>query len=172
VGDSTATAECHKTASESQVPLGGLRIGLVASAGGHLDELLKIAKPCMGGATFAVTTSDKVHAVFGGAIRTYAVNECNRQQPVRVLLLILQCIRILRRERPDVIVSTGAAVGCVMCLLAKALGAKVVWLDSITNVDRPSLSGRLVRPFADLFLVQWPQLAEGRRGVEYAGVVL
>ena len=149
-----------------------MKIGLVASAGGHLDELLKIAGPCISRRTFAVTTSATVNGAFGGAIRTYAVADCNRQHLLRVMVLVLQCARILLRERPDVIVSTGAAVGCVTCLLAKTLGARVIWLDSITNVNRPSLSGRLVRPFADLFLVQWPELARGRRRVEYAGVVI
>lgn len=168
----TATVECRQATGEALIQLGELRIGLVASAGGHLDQLLKIANPCMGRDTFAVTTSEKVRGAFGGAIRTYTVVECNRQHPFRVACLIVQCARILLRERPDVVVSTGAAVGCVTCLLAKVLGAKVVWLDSITNVERPSLSGRLVRPVADLFLVQWPELAQGRRGVEYAGVVV
>lgn len=173
MGDSkTATAEYPRAGSESQDSLEGLRIGLVASAGGHLDELLKIARACMGPETFAVTTSAVAHGAFGETVRTYTVGECNRQHPLRVARLIVQCIRILYREQPDVIVSTGAAVGCVMCLLAKALGAKVVWLDSITNVERPSLSGRLVRPFADLFLVQWPELVQGHQRTEYAGVVL
>jgi UDP-N-acetylglucosamine:LPS N-acetylglucosamine transferase len=149
-----------------------LKVGLVASAGGHLVELLKIAGPCIGPRTFAVTTSEVVKNAFEGAVRTYVVGECNRQHLFRVILVVLRCARILLRERPDVIVSTGAAVGCVTCLLAKILGAKVVWLDSITNVNRPSLSGRLVRPFADLFLVQWPELTQGRRGVEYAGTAV
>ena len=162
----------HGTASESEGRLSGLKVGLVASAGGHLVELLKIAGPCIGPRTFAVTTSEVVKNAFEGAVRTYVVGECNRQHLFRVILVVLRCARILLRERPEVIVSTGAAVGCVMCLLAKILGARVVWLDSITNVNRPSLSGRIVRPFANLFLVQWPELTRGRRGVEYAGAVV
>lgn len=57
-------------------------------------------------------------------------------------------------------------------LIGHLVGARVIWLDSITNVRRLSLSGRLIRPFADLFLVQWPALARKYRGVEYVGAVI
>ena len=69
-------------------------------------------------------------------------------------------------------ISTGAAVGCIMCFLGKVTGAKIVWVDSITNVDRLSLSGRLVWRIADLFLAQWQQLAEQHKNVEYAGKII
>jgi hypothetical protein len=59
-----------------------------------------------------------------------------------------------------------------MCFLSKLLGVEIIWLDSITNVERISLSGRMVRYIADLFLVQWPELAEQYVNVEYAGEVI
>jgi hypothetical protein len=51
-------------------------------------------------------------------------------------------------------------------------GAKVVWIDSVTNVERISLSGRMVRHIADLFLVQWPELASRYKRVEYVGAII
>jgi hypothetical protein len=59
-----------------------------------------------------------------------------------------------------------------MCCLGKIVGAKVVWIDSITNVDKLSLSGRIVRYIADLFLVQWPELAERYKNVEFVGEII
>jgi UDP-N-acetylglucosamine:LPS N-acetylglucosamine transferase len=76
------------------------------------------------------------------------------------------------RERPGVVISTGAAVGCIVCFLAKTTGAEIVWIDSITNIERLSLSGRMVRYIASLFLVQWPELAAQYRNVEYVGEVI
>jgi hypothetical protein len=52
------------------------------------------------------------------------------------------------------------------------LGAKVIWLDSITNVRDLSMSGRMVRRIADLFLVQWPELAARYKNAEYIGTVI
>ena len=104
--------------------------------------------------------------------RVHVAGECNREHLFRVMIVLARCTRIMFRERPQVIISTGAAPACICCFLAKLLGAKVVWVDSITNVERISLSGRLIRPFADLFLVQWPDLAEKYPGVEYVGAIL
>jgi len=60
----------------------------------------------------------------------------------------------------------------MLCLVGKMLGAKVVWIDSITNVERISLSGRMVRHVADLFLVQWPELVNQYKNIEYVGSLI
>lgn len=149
-----------------------LRICLAASAGGHVSQLLKLAESWNGFETFCVTTTDVVRDKLSKFGTVYVVGECNRQHPVRVAKVLLRCIKVALRERPDVVISTGAAAGCLLCILGKMLGAKIVWIDSITNVERISLSGRMVRPMADLFLVQWPELAEKYKGVEYASSVI
>ena len=104
--------------------------------------------------------------------KVYVVGECNRNSSFQIIRVFFRCTRIIFKERPDVIVSTGAAPGFLACLLGKLIGTKVVWVDSIANVERLSLSGRLVRLIADLCLVQWPDLAERYRGVEYVGAVV
>jgi len=137
-----------------------------------MSQLLKLAESWNGHETFCVTTTEVVRdklSKFGGV---YVVGECNRQQPVRVVKVLLRCIRIAFRERPDVVISTGAAAGCILCFLCKMYGAKVVWIDSVTNVERISLSGRMVRHIADLFLVQWPELASRYKRVEYVGAII
>ena len=57
--------------------------------------------------------------------------------------------RVIFKEVPDAMISTGAAAGCIVCFLAQTTGAKIIWIDSITNVERISLSGRMVRYIAD-----------------------
>ncbi len=149
-----------------------LRICLVASAGGHTSQLLKLAESWQGHDTFYVTTTEVVREKLKEFGTVYVVGECNRQRLGRVLLVFTRCIKILFKEKPDVVISTGAAAGCLLCLLGKLSGAKVVWVDSITNVDQISLSGRMVRHLADLFLVQWPELAIRYKKVEYVGPVI
>ena len=137
-----------------------------------MSQLLKLASSWEGYEVFSVTTTEVVRdklSKFGGV---YVVGECNRQHPIRVIKVLLQCIRIVFRERPDVVISTGAAAGCMLCFMSKIFCAKVVWIDSITNVERISLSGRMVRYVANLFLVQWPELAQKRQNVEYVGEVV
>ena len=149
-----------------------VKICLVASAGGHLSQLLKIAQVVEGYEAFVVTTSDAVRKNLTQFGQVHVVGECNRQHRLQVVKVFLRCWRILRRERPDVVLSTGAAPGCLCCFLGKLGGAKIVWVDSITNVGRLSLSGWLVRYIADLFIVQWAELAQKYRGAEYVGTVV
>ncbi len=77
---------------------------------------------------------------------------------------------MLLRERPDIVVSTGAAPGYLAIRLAKLVGARTVWIDSVANVDELSLSGQLASERVDLCLTQWPHLAAGP--VCYRGSVL
>jgi UDP-N-acetylglucosamine:LPS N-acetylglucosamine transferase len=61
-------------------------------------------------------------------------------------------------ERPDVVISTGAGIVVFFCVFAKLLGAKLIFIESMARVERPTLTARFLYPFADLFFVQWPDL--------------
>ena len=86
--------------------------------------------------------------------------------------VFFKCVKIVVKERPDIVISTGAAAGCMICFLAKLMKAKIVWIDSVTNVEKISLSGRMVRYISDLFLVQWPELTSKYKKVEYTGMLI
>jgi UDP-N-acetylglucosamine:LPS N-acetylglucosamine transferase len=79
--------------------------------------------------------------------------------------------RTIRRQDPDVILSTGAALAVPFFLLGRLLGRRLVYVESLTRVERLSLSGRLVYPLADAFFVQWPQAARRAR-LRYEGSVI
>ena len=63
---------------------------------------------------------------------------------------------IVRRYKPDVILSTGAALAVPFFLVGRVLGVRLVYVESFTRVHRPALTGRLVYPLTDVFFVQWP----------------
>jgi len=149
-----------------------LKICLAASAGGHLSQLLKLEQCWDGQDVFFMTTSVSVNSMLSKKGKTLMVGECNRQHPLEVLRVFLRCLIFLCGNRPDVIISTGAAAGCMCCFIGKLLGAKVVWLDSIANTEKLSLSGRLVRPIANLILTQWEDVASKYKNVEYAGAII
>jgi beta-1,4-N-acetylglucosaminyltransferase len=58
------------------------------------------------------------------------------------------------RERPDVVVTTGAHTAVQMCYMAKLFGKKVIFIESFAKTTTPTISGKLVYPIADLFIVQ------------------
>lgn len=150
-----------------------LRVCLVASAGGHMMQLLKLSNCWAPYEVSYVSTMDLVAKKLEKHGRVYITGECNRQHPFKSLLVLARCTRIALKEQPDVVISTGAAPGCMLCLVSKIiLGTKIIWVDSIANVERLSLSGWIVRPFADLILTQWPELSEHYDNVEYVGAII
>ena len=141
----------------------------VASGGGHWIQLLRVL-PAFADAELicASVHADCAEDVPGS--RLHVVTDANQWEKLRTLRLALEMLVIVLRERPQVVVSTGAAPGFFALLFGRLLGARTIWLDSLANVDRVSLSGRMVRPFAGLWLTQWPELARPE-GPEYAGSV-
>lgn len=137
-----------------------------------MSQLLKLSNSWKGHDVFWITTTAVVAQKLCESGKVYAVGESNREHFISVIKSLMRCTKIIFQERPDVVISTGAAVGCIVCFLSKLLGAKIIWIDSITNTERLSMSGRLVYPIADLFLVQWPKLAEKYHDVEYTGAVV
>jgi UDP-N-acetylglucosamine:LPS N-acetylglucosamine transferase len=101
----------------------------------------------------------------------YVVRDANRWNRLALVTLAAKMAWIVQHEKPDVVVSTGAAPGYFAVLFGHLFGARTIWVDSIANVDRLSLSGRLARKHADLWLTQWPHLARNS-GPHYAGAVL
>ena len=80
--------------------------------------------------------------------------------------------RLLRRNRPDAILSTGAGLAVPFFIVGKLLRIRLVYVESVTRIETISLSGKLVYRLADRFFVQWTQAAEGRHRAAYAGSVL
>lgn len=64
---------------------------------------------------------------------------------------------MLRREKPDLIISSGAAVSVPFFYLGKLFGAKLIYIEVFDRIDKPTLSGRLVYPIVDKFIVQWEE---------------
>lgn len=147
-----------------------MRILAVSSGGGHWVELVRLAPAFEGHEITYATVSDAYRSEAGTA-RFYAVYDVTRWNAWRWPQTILKLTWILLRERPDVVVSTGALPGYFCMRLAKWFGARTIWLDSIANVDELSMSGRKVGRYADLWLTQWPQLARPE-GPYYRGTVL
>ena len=85
---------------------------------------------------------------------------------------LLLAWRLVRRRRPRVIITTGAGIAVPFSWVGRLFGASTVYVESLTRVERPSLSCRLVRPIADRVYGQWPELESPRWGLRYAGQVV
>ncbi len=155
------------------------KILAVASAGGHFVQLCRLM-PALDGcrAVFVTTNGGMRTEVEEGARRRgepmpkfYEITDANRWHKMRLVKATWQIFCILMKERPDVVLTTGAAPGYLALRLAKILRARTIWIDSIANAEELSLSGQKIGRHADLWLTQWPNLAKDD-GPKYEGAVL
>ena len=136
-----------------------MKICLVCSHGGHLLEILQLVDAFEGHEVFFVTYRSERTKEFAKTTRAYLLENIGKS-PLRLLMSLPQALRIVLRERPRLIVSTGSEVAIPFFYLAKLLRIKTVFIESVCRVRSPSATGKLVYPAADLFLVQWEQLLD------------
>lgn len=130
-------------------------------------QLMRLAPAWRGCDVTYITTDPQIAPVLFEAARSAGepqpgleiIVEANRWHKLRLIRQFLQLVLILGRLRPDAVITTGAAPGYFALRLAKLFGARTVWIDSVANAEELSLSGKKVRPYADLWLTQWPHLA-------------
>jgi UDP-N-acetylglucosamine:LPS N-acetylglucosamine transferase len=142
----------------------------VASGGGHWMQLMRLLPALEGAQVVFVIVADS-YRLFVPENKFYAVRDANRWNKFLLISLAARVAWIICKEKPDVVISTGAAPGCFAVLFGHLLGARTIWVDSLANVERLSLSGRLAGRHADLWLTQWPHL-EKAEGPHYCGAVL
>ncbi len=65
--------------------------------------------------------------------------------------------KILLKERPYVIISTGAGVAVPFFYIGKLLGAKLIYIEVYDRIDSPTLTGKVVYPIVDVFILQWKE---------------
>lgn len=146
------------------------KILALSSGGGHWVQLRRVI-PAFDGHCVVYATVNRHYKTEVGSARFYEVVDVTRWNKAKWVIATAQLLRILLRERPNVVISTGALPGYLGLRLAKVLGKKTIWLDSIANVEELSMSGQHIGKYADLWLTQWPHLANNQ-APEYAGQVL
>ncbi len=146
------------------------RVLLVCSPGGHLQQMLALKPAWESFDTSWVTLagSDVEHILRNQDV-VLAHGPTNRSLR-KLARNVLLAARVLLRERPDAILSTGAAIAVPFFLLGRIVGARLVYVESLTRTEGLSLSGRLVAPLAHEQFVQWPGAVRGR--ARYVGSIL
>ncbi|VMQ37113.1 putative glycosyl transferase enhancer [Streptococcus pneumoniae] len=135
-----------------------MKVCLVGSSGGHLTHLY-LLKPFWKDKERFWITFDKEDArsILGNEIFYPCHYPTNRNLKNLIKNTIL-AFNILRKEHPDIIVSSGAAVAVPFFYLGKIFGAKTVYIEVFDRIDAPTMTGKLVYPVTDRFIVQWEEM--------------
>ena len=133
------------------------KVLLVGSSGGHLAQLLSL-RPWWEPldrlwVTFPTQDSQSLLAD-EATVWAHHPTTRNARNCIRNLLLGW---KVLRRYRPDVVVSSGAGVAFPLFFAARILGISTAYVEVFDRIDVPTLTGKLCYPFSDIFMLQWPE---------------
>jgi UDP-N-acetylglucosamine:LPS N-acetylglucosamine transferase len=145
---------------------------LVASAGGHLAQLLEL-RPWWSQHRRTWVTFDKADArsALVGEDVVFAHHPTTRNIPNAMRNFVL-AHQVLRSRRPDLVVSTGAGVALPVFLAARQRGIPTMYLEVYDRIQSRTLTGRLCRPLSSEFCVQWQEQEKLYPGAQLVGAVL
>lgn len=147
------------------------KICFISSSGGHFSELKNLKQLADEYDSFLVTEKvENLKTDFSKKV--YFVRETNRKEKMFLFHFLFVCFKqlfIFLKERPTHVVTTGALTAYPMVRIAKVFKKKVIYIESYARVYDLSMTGQKVYKYVDLFLVQWPELAEKYDKAIYAG---
>jgi len=149
-----------------------MKICLVCSSGGHLQELLRLQSAWQGIEHFWVSFPGVDSDFLLAAEKMIAAYHPTNRNLFNLFRNAIVAWKVLRREKPDLIISTGAGVAIPFFYLARLFGIQTVYIESLTRIHGLSLTGKLLYPIASHFYVQWPSLAKRLKKATYGGQVL
>lgn len=144
---------------------------LIASSGGHFEQIMMLKKIEKDFNIFTVTEKTKYS---NESDSDYFLMQINRKEilfPLKIIVVFFQSLIIFLKEKPDVVISTGALSVIPMFFISKICNKKLIFIESFAKVKSPTLTGRLLYKFVDVFIIQWKELLEFYPNAIYLGSI-
>ncbi len=132
-----------------------IKVCLVGSAGGHLNHLYMLKPYWSDKERFWATFDKEDSRSLLKDEKVYHVYYPSNRSLKALIINTSRAVKILRKERPDLIISAGAAPAVPFFYIGKMMGIKLVYIEPFDRFDTRSLTGRLCYKVADVFIVQW-----------------
>ena len=133
------------------------KICFISSSGGHFEQL-QILRSDMKTNSFIITEKIDGIDIKGD---NYYLQQINRKEIlfiIKILFNTFQSLLIFIKEKPDIVICTGALSTIPFCIIAKVFNSKLLYIESYAKVQTGSLTGRLMYLIADKFYVQWREM--------------
>lgn len=153
------------------------KVMFISSTGGHFNELMQLKKIFNKYDYSIVTEKDDITECYKKEYedRINYLPYGTRMKAIKyVFIFIFMCIKSLYlfiKIRPGVVITTGTHSAVPMCYIAKLFGKKVIFIETFANRKSKTLSGKLVYPIADLFIVQWKEMLKLYPKAVYGGAI-
>jgi beta-1,4-N-acetylglucosaminyltransferase len=148
-----------------------LKICFAASSGGHLEQLMMLYPMMKNHKSFILTEKTK-YKFSANDIKAYDVTQINRREflfVIKLLILMIESLIIFLKEKPEVVISTGALATIPICLLSKLFRKKLIFIESFSKITSPTITGKLMSKIADLVIIQWADLKRFYPNAIYGG---
>lgn len=148
-----------------------IKICFAASSGGHYEQLLML-KPLMQKYDSFIVTEKTKYSVKVNGKKMYYLRQVNRKEisfVPRMIFNTVKSIIIFFIEKPDVVICTGVLAMIPICLIAKFMGKKLIYIESFAKITSATITGKLMYKFADQFYVQWKSMLNVYHDAIYLG---
>lgn len=151
------------------------RVIFTSSAGGHYSELCELKELMERYNSFLITEDHEMMQEYKkvNKSRSWYMPAGTKEHLFKFLcnfpINIFKSFKAFLKVRPDVVIATGAHTTVPICYIAKLFGKKVIFIETFANITTKTLSGKLVYPIADLFLVQWEDMLKLYPKAKYRG---
>lgn len=135
-----------------------MKICLVGSSGGHLTHLYMLKPIFKDKKRFWVTFNKEDSRSLLKGEKVYSCYYPTNRSLKALFINTKLAWNILRKEKPDLIISSGAAVAVPFFYLGKLFGAKLIYIEVFDRINKPTITGKLVYPITDKFIVEWEEM--------------
>ena len=147
------------------------KICFISSSGGHLEQIKQLDKVAKQYEHYFILPKNTSTKKFKD--KKYLVCDFYRKNRIafifRFALTAIQQFILFVKERPDVVITTGAGVVIPTCLYAHFFGKKLIYIESFARMKSLNVTGKLLYKYSDVFLVQWENLLKECPKAVYGG---
>lgn len=137
-----------------------MKVCLVGSSGGHLTHLFMLKPFWKDKDRFWVTfNKEDARSLLEGE-KMYSCYYPTNRNIWNLIRNTFVAIKVLKKEQPDLLISSGAAVAVPFFYIAKLMGKKLIYIEVFDRIDKPTLTGKMVYPIVDKFIVQWEEMKQ------------
>lgn len=154
------------------------RVMFISSKGGHFNELMQLESLFKKYNVTLVTEAPMNKKSFKQKYKKYNVHfllRCSNYKIVNIFKVLIDAFISLYyfiKYRPKYIVTTGAFAAGPMCCIGKIFRRKIIFIETMANINTPTKTGRIIYKFADLFIVQWEEMLKVYPKAKYGGWII
>lgn len=149
------------------------KVLFISSCGGHLTELLELSKMFDNYDSYLATEKTKdnlnLKEKYKVSYLVYGTKDHKFSYPFKLFINCFISLYLYIKIRPKYIVTTGVHTAGPICCLGKIFKSKIIYIETFANIEKPTLTGKIIYKFADLFIVQHKSLLKHYPKAIYGG---